>query len=186
MPLSERTGNFQRWRPLPFDSPPPKTPRQVTLSWRPWAHGHGPGAKRQKHGWEVFKKKVELSIFFFFSKRYISAENDSRMLNLGSKCANKSTLEKHKTPWQYWCICTVGCTYIALNIEKLKVLILFGKGNGGWIKFPRPHLIPYCSRLGGLKRLNLVSKNREFNFLPNETKFILFCVLQVVPRSSGT
>ncbi len=28
-------------------------------------HGHGSGAKRQKPGWKVFKKKVELSTFFF-------------------------------------------------------------------------------------------------------------------------
>jgi hypothetical protein len=77
-------------------------------------------------------------------------ENDSRRLNLGSKCADKSTLVQHKTSWQYWCICTVGCTCTALYMEKLKVSILFGKGNRGW-KFPRACLILYCLGLGGLK-----------------------------------
>ncbi len=47
---------------------------------------------------------------------------------------------------------------------KLKVSILFGKGNRGW-KFLRAGLNPYCLGLGGLKRLNLVSENREFNSL---------------------
>jgi hypothetical protein len=66
---------------------------------------------------------------------------------------------------------------------KLKVSILFGKGNRGW-KFLRAGLNPYCLGLGGLKRLNLVSKNREFNSLLNETEFSLFCVLHVVPCPS--
>jgi hypothetical protein len=44
------------------------------------------------------KKKTKSETFNFFSKRCISAGNDSRMLNLGSKCADKSKLEQHKTP----------------------------------------------------------------------------------------
>jgi hypothetical protein len=45
---------------------------------------------------------------------------------------------------------------------------------------------PLLLGIGWTKKLNLVSKNREFNSLSNRTKFSLFCVLQVVPRSSGT
>jgi hypothetical protein len=32
----------------------------------------------------------------------------------------------------------------------------------------------YCSGLGGLKRLNWVSNDKNFNYLSNETKFSLF------------
>ncbi len=70
-------------------------------------------------------------------------------------------------------------------MEKLKGLILFTKGNPRW-KFPRACLNFYSSALGWLKRLNLVSKNREFNSLSNDTEFSLFCVLHIVPRPSGT
>ncbi len=85
---------------LSFDSPPPETPRPVTLSWRPWPWFR---RKTPKHGWvESFQKSKTFKLFIF-SKRYISAENDSWRLNLGSKRANKSTLVQHKTPWQYWC-----------------------------------------------------------------------------------
>ncbi len=144
-------------------------------------------AQNTKKWVESFQSKSETFNFFFFSKRFIFAENDFRRLNLGSKCSEKSTLVQHKTPWQYWCTCTVGSTCSALYMEKLKVSIVFGKANQGW-KFPRAHFILYFLGLGGLKRLNLVSRNREFNSLSNETEFSLFCVLyfSVVPRPSGT
>ncbi len=68
---------------------PPKTPRRVTLSWRPWPWFRH---KMPKTWVESFQKKVKLPTFFLFSKRYITAENDSRRLKLGSKCADKSIL----------------------------------------------------------------------------------------------
>jgi hypothetical protein len=141
MPLSERTGHFQRCRPSHSILHPPKIPRRVTLSWRPWPWFR---RKTPKTWVESFQTRSETFNLFFF-KCYISAENDSRRLRLGSKCADKSTLVRHKTPWQYWRICTVGCTCTALYTKKLKVSILFGKGNQGW-KFPRARLNLYIAR----------------------------------------
>jgi hypothetical protein len=61
MPLFKRTGHFHRWRPLPFDSPPPKTPRRVKLSQRPWPWFSGKMSKTWVES--LPKKKAKLSTF---------------------------------------------------------------------------------------------------------------------------
>ncbi len=103
MPLSERTGAIFRGGDPSHSIPHPQKPLGG-LHFH-GDHGHGPGAKRQKHGWKVSKKSGTFNVFFlrffsFFSpsKCYISAENDFRRLNSCSKCANKSKLVQHKTP----------------------------------------------------------------------------------------